>query len=66
METTKRAVTYIRVSSREQATEDKASLEVQQLDCDAYCRRKDYEKSVRHMWMSSLVPTAVKKGLHLS
>lgn len=43
METTKRAVTYIRVSSREQATEDKASLEVQQRDCDAYCRRKDYE-----------------------
>ena len=29
MENTRRAVTYIRVSSREQATEDKASLEVQ-------------------------------------
>jgi len=37
METTRRAVTYIRVSSREQATEDKASLEVQQRDCESYC-----------------------------
>ena len=43
METNKRAATYIRVSSREQATEDKASLEVQQRDCEAYCRRKGYD-----------------------
>ena len=43
METKKRVGTYIRVSSREQATEDKASLEVQQRDCEAYCRRKGYD-----------------------
>ncbi len=42
METKKRAGTYVRVSSREQAGEDKASLEVQQRDCEAYCRRKGY------------------------
>lgn len=42
MENTKRAANYIRVSSREQATEDKVSLEVQQRDCEAYCRRKGY------------------------
>jgi site-specific DNA recombinase len=38
----KRAVLYIRVSSKEQAGEDKASLEVQQRDCEAYCRRQGY------------------------
>jgi site-specific DNA recombinase len=43
METKKRAGTYIRVSGKEQATEDKASLEVQQRDCEAYCRRKGYD-----------------------
>ena len=43
MENTKRAGTYIRVSSREQASEDKVSLEVQQRDCEAYCRRKGYD-----------------------
>jgi DNA invertase Pin-like site-specific DNA recombinase len=39
----KRAVTYIRVSSREQAEEEKVSLEVQQRDCEAYCRHRGYE-----------------------
>ncbi len=39
MKTQKRSVVYIRVSSREQAGEDKASLEIQQRDCEAYCKR---------------------------
>jgi site-specific DNA recombinase len=43
METKKRAVNYVRVSGREQAGEDKASLEVQQRDCETYCLRKGYD-----------------------
>ncbi len=43
MEIKARAAIYIRVSTREQATDDKVSLEVQQRECEAYCRRKGYE-----------------------
>ncbi|GEM_PF-2462034 len=38
-----RAAIYVRVSSREQATDDKVSLEVQQRECEAYCQRRGYE-----------------------
>ena len=43
MEAKKRAVVYVRVSTREQATDDKASLEVQQRESQAYCSRKGYD-----------------------
>jgi len=43
METKARAAIYVRVSTREQATDDKASLEVQQRECETYCRRKGYD-----------------------
>jgi site-specific DNA recombinase len=42
MDTVKKAVIYVRVSSPEQAAGDKASLEVQQRDCETYCRNKGY------------------------
>ena len=43
METRVRAAIYVRVSTREQATDDKASLEVQRRECEAYCKRKGYD-----------------------
>lgn len=43
MKATGRAAIYIRVSSREQATDDKVSLEVQQRECETYCQRQGYE-----------------------
>lgn len=43
METRARAAIYVRVSTREQALDDKVSLEVQKRECEAYCKRKDYD-----------------------
>ncbi len=40
--TVKRAVIYIRVSSREQAADDKCSLENQRLVCEAYIKARGY------------------------
>lgn len=42
MQGVKRAAIYVRVSDREQAADDKVSLEIQQRDCEAYCRQKGY------------------------
>ena len=39
----KRAVGYIRVSTAQQAAEDKVSLEEQRKDIEAYCEEKGYE-----------------------
>ena len=43
MEAKVRAAIYVRVSTREQATDDKVSLEVQQRECESYCKRKGYD-----------------------
>ncbi len=43
MKAKKRAGIYVRVSTREQATDDKVSLEVQQGGSATYCKNKDYD-----------------------
>jgi site-specific DNA recombinase len=38
-----RAVAYLRVSTEEQAEDDKVSLKIQEADIRAYCERRGYE-----------------------
>ncbi|GIK37612.1 MAG: hypothetical protein BroJett011_14450 [Chloroflexota bacterium] len=45
----KRAAIYARVSSDQQATEDKVSIEAQLADCEAYCNERGYTIVARYI-----------------
>ena len=45
-----RAVVYIRVSTAQQASDNKTSLSQQEADCRAYCESKGYEVRSELAW----------------